>query len=152
MTTKIYLSQIEKISLMIEAKVEERYELLCLATKITTSTEGERVKSSPDPDKMTNIVEKIMKCEDEISENIGKLLEKKKKIVEQIDEIENPELYNVLTLKYVQLMSDEEAMDNIHRSATHYYRLLRSALNEFETKFGNTYLNDGEKSQISSKW
>lgn len=152
MTTKIYLSQIEKISLMIDAKVEERYELLCLATKITTSTEGERVKSSPDPDKMTNIVEKIMKCEDEISENIGKLLEKKKKIVEQIDEIENPELYNVLTLKYVQLMSDEEAMDNIHRSATHYYRLLRSALNEFETKFGNTYLNDGEKSQISSKW
>lgn len=145
MTTKEYLGQIEKITLMIDAKLDERYRLMSLACRVTVSTEGERVKSSPDPDKMTNIVEKLIKCEEEIDILVDSLLKKKNVIISQIDAIENPNLYNILTLKYVQFLPDKEIAIKMGMVQSNVYKVQKAALGEFERRYGEKYLKLGSK-------
>ena len=134
MTTREYLDQIRKLSLMIEAKLDERYKLMSLACRITVPTDGDRVKSSSDPDRLTNIVEKIIKCEKEIDFLIDETLVKRKEIISQIDNIENPATYGILTYRYVQFLSDKEIADKMHVALSSVYKIQKAALIEFEMK------------------
>ena len=144
MTTREYLDQIRKLSLMIEAKLDERYKLMSLACRITVPTDGDRVKSSSDPDRLTNIVEKIIKCEKEIDFLIDETLVKRKEIISQIDNIENPATYGILTYRYVQFLSDKEIADKMHVALSSVYKIQKAALIEFEMKYGHIYLTTGD--------
>lgn len=150
MTTKEYLNQIEKITLMIDAKLEERYRLMSLACRVTVPTDGERVKSTSDPDKMANMVDKIIACENEIDSLVTELLAKKAQIVHLIDSIENPNLYNVLTLRYVQFLNDKEIAGKMNIAPSNVYKLQKSALIEFETRYGSKYLKPGDRRECET--
>jgi len=155
MTTREYLNQINKINLVIEAKVEDEIRLRALATKVTVPTDGERVKSSSDPDRMTNIVAKIIELDKELEETLNIWIEKRKIIIEQIDSIENPTYYHFLDLKYVKGMSRKEIQSKMAVSKSAIFNIQKEALIEFELKFGYKYLTPDdlreEEMEIYSK-
>jgi len=140
MTTREYLSQIRKLSLMVEAKLEERYRLQSLACRITVPIEGERVKSSSDPDRLTNAVAKIIKCENQLDALITRLIDKRNEIIVKIDSLDNPSMYSILTYKYVQCLSDKEISVKMGISLSGISKVHKSALVEFEKRFGPKYL------------
>lgn len=140
MTTRAYLDQIRKLSLMIEAKLDERYKIMSLACRITVPTDGERVKNTSDPDKLSNVVEKLIKCEKEIDMLIEETIKKRNEIIALIDTLENPSSYGILTFRYVQFLSDKEIADKMHVAVSSVYKIQKIALLEFEEKYGPRYL------------
>lgn len=140
MTTKEYLNQLRKLTFMVDAKFEELYRLRTLACRVTVSTEGERVKSTSEPDRMAEAVAKIIKCEDELNLLIKRTMNQRKQIIEMIDSLENPSSHKILTLRYVQELSDKEIASKMNIVPSNVYKIQKTALQEFETKFGDKYL------------
>jgi len=140
MTTKEYLNQIRKLSFMVEAKLDEIYRLRTLACRMTVSTEGERVKSSPDPDRLAEAVAKIIKCEEELNLLVKRSMNQRTQIIKMIDSLENPSSHKILTLRYVQELTDKEIASKMNIAPNHVYKVQKIALNEFEEKFGDKYL------------
>ena len=141
MTTKEYLNQIGKLTFMIEAKFEELYRLQTLACRVTVATDGERVKSSPDPDRMADAVEKIIKCEEELNVLIKRTVNQRSQIIKMIDALDNPNSHKILTLRYVQELTDKEIASKMNIAPSHVYKVQKTALNEFEEKYGDRYLS-----------
>ena len=125
---------------MVDAKLEELYRLRTLACRITVSTEGERVKSTSDPDRLTEAVAKIIKCEEELSHLIKRTMNQRTQIIAMIDALENPSSHKVLTLRYVQELSDKEIASKMNIAPNHVYKIQKIALTEFEEKYGEKYL------------
>ena len=140
MTTKEYLNQIGKLTFMIEAKFEELYRLQTLACRVTVATDGERVKSSPDPDRMADAVEKIIKCEEELNALIKRTVNQRSQIIKMIDALDNPNSHKILTLRYVQELTDKEIASKMNIAPSHVYKVQKTALIEFEEKYGDKYL------------
>lgn len=140
MTTKEYLNQIRKLTFMVDAKLEEIYRLRTLACRITVSTEGERVKSSSDPDRLTEAVAKIIKNEEELNLLVKRLMKQRTQIIEQIDSLENPNSHKILTLRYVQELSDKEIAAKMNIVPSNVYKIQKVALAEFEDRFGDKYM------------
>ena len=140
MTTKEYLNQIGKLTFMIEAKFEELYRLQTLACRVTVATDGERVKSSPDTDRMAEAVEKIIKCEEELNVLIKRTVNQRSQIIKMIDALDNPNSHKILTLRYVQELTDKEIASKMNIAPSHVYKVQKTALIEFEEKYGDKYL------------
>lgn len=140
MTTKEYLNQLRKLTFMVDAKFEELYRLRTLACRVTVSTEGERVKSTSEPDRMAEAVAKIIKCEDELNILIKRTMNQRQQIIEMIDSLENPSSHKILTLRYVQELSDKEIASKMNIVPSNVYKIQKTALIEFENKFGDKYL------------
>lgn len=141
MTTRAYLNQIEKYRRMVENKMEERYRLQQLACRVTVPTEGERVKSSSNPDRMTDAVAKIIKCEIELNSLIEQLIDKRNEIIALIDTMESQNSYSVLTYRYVQGLSDKEIAIKLGiNSLSGVKKIHKNALIEFEEKYGAKYM------------
>lgn len=141
MTTKEYLSQIGKLTFMVEAKFNELERLETLACRVTVSTEGERVKSTLDPDRMADAVEKIIDCETKLNALIKRTVNQRSQIIKMIDDLENPNSHKILTLRYVQEKTDKEIASKMNISQAHVYKVLKAALCDFEDKYGDRYLN-----------
>ena len=125
---------------MVDAKFEELYRLRTLACRVTVSTEGERVKSTSEPDRMAEAVAKIIKCEDELNILIKRTMNQRQQIIEMIDSLENPSSHKILTLRYVQELSDKEIASKMNIVPSNVYKIQKTALIEFENKFGDKYL------------
>ena len=144
MTTREYLDKIRKLSIMIEAKLDERYKIMSLACRVTVPTDGERVKNTSDPDRLSNVVEKLIKCENEIDKLIERTIKKRNEIIGLIDTMENPQSYGVLTYRYVQFLSDKEIADKMNVAVSSVYKIQKIALIEFEEKYGPRYLTTAD--------
>ena len=141
MTTKEYLSQIGKLTFMVEAKFNELERLETLACRVTVSTEGEGVKSTPDPDRMADAVEKIIECETKLNALIKRTVNQRSQIIKMIHDLDNPNSHKILTLRYVQEKTDKEIASKMNISQAHVYKVLKVALCDFEDKYGDRYLN-----------
>ena len=141
MTTREYLNQIHKINLMIEAKLDEINRLRDMVCRISVPMNGEKVKSSSDPDKLTNTVAKIIKLEKEIDKNVEQLVLLRKKIISQIDAISDPLYYSFLTYRYVQQLSTKEIFSKMNIGKTAMFKIQKNALLEFEKIYGEEYIN-----------
>ena len=141
MTTREYLNQIHKINLMIEAKLDEINHLRDMVCRISVPMNGEKVKSSSDPDKLTNTVAKIIKLEKEIDKNVEQLVLLRKKIISQIDAISDPLYYSFLTYRYVQQLSTKEIFSKMNIGKTAMFKIQKNALLEFEKIYGEEYIN-----------
>ena len=141
MTTREYLNQIHKINLMIEAKLDEINRLRDMVCRISVPMNGEKVKSSSDPDKLTNTVAKIIKLEKEIDKNVEQLVSLRKKIISQIDAISDPLYYSFLTYRYVQQLSTKEIFSKMNIGKTAMFKIQKNALLEFDKIYGEEYIN-----------
>lgn len=140
MTTKTYLSQIERLEKMIQNKYSEIYQLKSIACSISVLSDGERIQKSTDKDKLGANVSKIVDLENDASHLIDEFSEKRKHIIDQIDAIEDTDLYHVLSMRYVSKNTFEEIANKTNWSLRKIFLLHGKALQEFELRFGEEYL------------
>lgn len=139
MDTKQYLGQISRLDRMIKNKMTELSQYRDLACGLSAVTNEERVLSSPDFDKMTGKVAKILEMEQKIDNLIDEYVDKKNLIVSQIDSIENETYYEILFARYIEKKTFEKIADEIGYSFRNTTRLHGKALFEFEKKYGKFY-------------
>lgn len=142
MTTKNYLSQIERLDKMIQNKLSEIYRLKTMACSVSVSSESERVQTSPDKDRLGSTVSKIVDLEKETDSLVDSFIEKRKHIIEQIDGMEDIRMYNVLSAKYVNGKNFDEIAKEMAYSRMQINRIHGNALVEFEKKYGKEYLQE----------
>lgn len=141
MTTKQYLSRFQRINQEIDGNLAEIFRLKTMAMSITVAQKDVNVQSSGDPDKMASAVAKIVDLEREINEKIDGMKVSREKMISQISQIDNDMEYTVLYQHYIQNLTFEKIADNNNYSVRHIFRVHGNALQSFEKKFGNLYLD-----------
>lgn len=141
MDTKQYLGQISRLDKMIKNKMTELAEFKELAYGLSAINNEERVQSTPDFDKMSGKIAKIVDMENKIDSLIDEYVDKKNLIVSQIDSIENETYYEILFSRYIAKKTFEKIADEMSYSWRQIIRLHGRALQEFEKIYGETYKN-----------
>ena len=141
MDTKAYLSQISRLDRMIKNKMTELSQYKDLAYGLSAINNEERVQSTPDFDKMTGKIAKILEMESKIDSLIDEYVDKKNLIVSQIDSMENEIYYEILFARYIEKKTFEKIADEMSYSWRQIIRLHGRALQEFEKIYGETYKN-----------
>ena len=140
MDTKQYLGQIGRLDRMIKNKMTELAQYKDLAYGLSAITNEERVQTTPEFDKMSGKVAKIIEIEQKIDSLIDEYVDKKNLIISQIDKIENETYYEILFARYIEKKTFEKIADEMNYSFRNTTRIHGRALREFENKFGKTYL------------
>ena len=141
MTTKEYLNQIERLDKMITNKLSEIYQLKIMACSITVSGDSERVQTSGNQDKLGSTITKIVDLERETDELVDSLVDKRKEILSQIDNMKNIDHYDVLHKHYVERRTFQDIADSENWSVRQVFNIHGRALQEFEKMYGDTYLH-----------
>lgn len=142
MTTKEYLSKIERLEKMIQNKLAEIYQLKTMACSVTVSGENERVQTSSDKDRMGSTVAKIVDLEKETDHLVDSFINQRNHIIDQIDGIEDMNMYHVLSSRYVGKKTFDEIASDMNYSRMQINRIHGKALLEFEKLYGNEYLKE----------
>lgn len=140
MDTKTYLSQIGRLDLMIKNKISELSSLREMCYGLTGMSNEERVQSTPNFDKIGTAVAKIDDLERKTDRLVDEYVDKRKRIIEQIDDMDDKVIYEILFARYIEQKTFERIaadMDYCFRQIT---RLHGKALYEFEKKYGHEYL------------
>ena len=140
MTTKQYLNQIDRINRMVNNKLAEIYQLKTMVCSISVSANEDKVQSSSGKDKLGSAVAKIVDLENEINNAIDVYVEKKDRIVSQIDSIKDIMEYQVLFSRYIERKTFEQIAEDNDYSVRQILRIHGNALVEFEKNFGQEYL------------
>ena len=140
MDTKQYLGQISRLDRMIKNKMTELSQYKDLAYGLSAITNEERVHTTPEFDKMSGKIAKIIEMEQKIDSLIDEYIDKKNLIISQIDSMENETYYEILFARYIEKKTFEKIADEMNYSFRNTTRLHGRALREFENKFGKTYL------------
>lgn len=142
MTTKAYLSQIERLDRMIQNKLSEIYQLKTMACSVTVSNDGERIQKSGDKDKMGSTVSKIVDLERETDDLIDEFVKKRQHIIKQIDDMEDIDYYHILSMRYVSRNTFEDISEKTNWSIRKVFLLHGKALLAFENLYGDEYLKN----------
>ncbi len=105
MEAKEFLKQIYRLDKTIENKIEECEQWKTIAMNITAHSEGERVQSSGNPQKMADAVCRCVDIEREICETVAKLASVQKEVVSVIEQLDDTLQYDILHKRYVQYKS-----------------------------------------------
>lgn len=139
MLTTAYLNQIRKYECMIDDKLVEIARLRSICTNITTKTDKENVKSSGSQDKLADAIAKIVDLERETDELVDNLVSARKRIISQIDAMENTVDYQVLTCRYVHGMKIHEIASKLGYAPQYVKEKKKKAELKFEKKYGSQY-------------
>lgn len=142
MTTKEYLGQISRLNRMINNKLTEIAQLKDMAVSISASQSGERVQTTPNFDKIGTKYAKIDEMERKIDGMVDEFVDKKEKIIQQIDSMEDENTYNILFARYIEKKTFEVIATEMKYSWRQVVRLHGTALKQFEKKYGEGYLNE----------
>lgn len=142
MTTKEYLGQISRLNRMINNKLTEIAQLKDMAVSISAPQSGERVQTTPNFDKIGTKYAKIDEMERKIDGMVDELVDKKEKIIQQIDSMEDENTYNILFARYIEKKTFEVIATEMKYSWRQVVRLHGTALKQFENKYGEGYLNE----------
>jgi hypothetical protein len=135
MTAKEYLSQIKVLSEKIRGK-----ELELQAAEITASGlsgmryDEPKVMSSPS-DKLSNDVVNCLAIIDEINTQRLHYLNIKHMIIDQIQNLDNPDHVKILTLRFVEFKRFNRVITDMMMSKSETYRTYNEALESFEKKY-----------------
>ena len=110
-----YLKQIEKLDTLIQNKSAEKARWKDVALGVTTTTDGERVKSSGSQQKMADAVNRYVDIEREIDSSVDRMVDLKKEIIRTIEQL-NPTEYDVLHKRYIQNMTFDEIAEAKRKS------------------------------------
>lgn len=142
MTTKEYLSQISRLDRMIKNKLTELSQLKELSCGLSAITNEERVQTTPNFDKIGTAYCKIEAMEENIDKLIDEYVDKKDEIIAQIDSMENETHYDILFARYIEKKTFEKIATDMHYSFRNITRLHGKALQAFEKKYGELYLEN----------
>lgn len=108
MTPKEYLKQAYRIDQQITSKLDQLDSIKALATKTTGTLSDMPRSSTPNPQRLEDIMVKIMDMEHELDEEIDQLVDLKRKIKTIIDQVENVEYRLLLEKRYLCFMTWEK--------------------------------------------
>lgn len=114
--TKEFLGQIKRIESEIESKMADIEHWKSVALSITPQSDGERVQSSSDKQKMANAVIRYVDLERECDALIDSLVDKRQEIISIIEQLDNDLEYNVISKHYVQFKSFVAIAEETHYS------------------------------------
>lgn len=140
MTTKSYLDQVERLDRMIQNKLYEINKLKNIATSITIAPKEVNVQVSSDKDRMGSAVAKLLDLEKETENLVNDYINKRKRIIEQIDNIENTNMYHVLSERYIMRKDLSVIAVEMGYSFKQVCRIHGNSLVEFERLYGKEYL------------
>ena len=114
MKVKENLNKIRHIDMMIDCKCSQIKDLRDRLTSISCPM-GEKVQSTKDPDKFTDPVSKIIELEQEINEDIDKLIDLKRIARKVIEQLDNDFIKNIIV--DLSINDEEEKAVSAARSA-----------------------------------
>lgn len=97
-----YLFQIRKLNRNINNKIVELEQLKSLTGIKAITYDDDKVQTSGDQEGFAPIVIKIVEMEKEINQMIDELVDKKAEIVSKIEQISDPNIYNILQQYFIQ--------------------------------------------------
>jgi hypothetical protein len=126
---------------MIKNKLLEISQLRELSMSVSTTTNDERVQTTPNFDKIGTSYAKIDDMERNLDGMIDEYVNKKNEIISQIDSMEDEIHYEILFGRYIEKKTFEKIAADINYSFRNTTRLHGKALQEFEKKYGYLYLD-----------
>ncbi len=141
MTTKDYLTQIERFERIIDNKQLELLRLRDLAASVSSFQMGDKVMRSGSKDKMGDTVSRIIDLERDVSEKIIAYANLRQKIIEQIEQMDDMNHYSILFRKYVDKQGFEQIAEALGYSQRQIIRIHQEALHVFEETYGTEYLS-----------
>lgn len=133
MTIKEYLSQAYRIDQRINSKLEQVRSLRELAEKATSTLSDTYSSGNGNKQKMEGVIVKIIDLENEIDEEIDKLVDLKHEIVSLIKQVKNPEYKTLLELRYLCFRTWEQIAVEMRYDLSWIHRLHKKALIEIKT-------------------
>lgn len=130
MTPKEYLSQCRTLDVEINSKLEQVAQLRALASKVSPSTGFGAAGGISD--RVGKTVAKIVDLENEINDDIDKLVELKKVIRIKINSMSKPIHRIILERKFILRNSLESISEDIGYSLPQTKRIYKAAIREFE--------------------
>lgn len=109
MRAKEYLSQVEKINMMIKNKMIEAEQWHDIALSTTAHSNGDRVQSSGSQQKMADAVCKYIQIENDINDEIDRYVDTKNEIIKTIELLPSAE-YDFLHKIYIQGKTIDEVV------------------------------------------
>ena len=135
MTAKEYLSQIKKLSIMIEQKIQELYELRRFdGLSAVRMGEGKGTGQARDA-AFTRAVENRLMLENKINAMIDVYTDRKNFIIGQIHGLDNPQHIQILYKRYIEFKSLYKIAGEMNYSYDHIRRVHGYALQAFERKW-----------------
>lgn len=111
MNAKEFLTQVEKLDMLVQNKLIEKQQWMELALGITARMDGERVQSSGAQSRMAEAVEKCVDVEAEITALIDRLIDTRRAVLAVLEQVDSPIEYDVLHRRYIQKMDLQDIAD-----------------------------------------
>ncbi len=128
MTAKEYLNQAYRIDQRINSKLEQVASLRDLLTRTSSTLSDMPRNPNKGASKTEDIIVKIVDIENEIKEDIDKLLTLKQGIMQTIKSVEPVEYQMLLELRYLCFKTWEEIAVELGYSIQHTYRIRDKAI------------------------
>lgn len=113
MTVKEYLKEIRKMDAFIKNKLIEIQQLEDMKYSITAQLENEAVQTSPNYDKLADLIAKIEELEEIIVNERSNMLDARRERIKVIEQLPDANQYDLLHMMYVQQKSLKEASIDI---------------------------------------
>lgn len=130
MDAKEYLSQAYRIDQRINSKLEQVMSLRNLLGKATGTLSGAPKAATPNPHSMEDTICKMVDMENEINDDIDRLVDLKAEIMRRIKCVENTEYQTLLELRYLCFKRWEDIAVDMGYSLRRLYELHDCALEE----------------------
>ena len=139
MNAKEYLQNLKKLDTVIDQKTKELDNLKTMSTSIGSfDYSTDRVQTSSDGDApFVKTIEKICELQDEINREIYQFVDKKHRIINQIQGLSKPKYIDVLFRRYVEYKSFETIAVEMALSYQYVIEIHGYALQEFEKTYKN---------------
>lgn len=125
---KAKLNSVLNTDKLIDTKLVDIEELRRRLQDVKSPTFGDRVQSTKDPDKFTNVINKIIELEKEVNEDIDKLIDNKNACRELIESLES-NFYKVVLYKiYFEGKSLRTVADSLSVSVRQIARIRNKAI------------------------
>lgn len=130
--SKKYLNRLKALDTCIKQKQEELVQLRSLAQSVTIDVKAETVQTNPNYDRLSETVVKIVCLEDEVCTEIEGFAQKKHKIINEIQSLDDDTYISILFKKYVEYKTLEQIAFEINYSYDHTKHLHSFALKSFQ--------------------
>ena len=127
---KKFLSEYGRLRLKIIRLKSEVEEIRSEAESLSAWTDGDRVQSSMQPDKLGAVVARLVDKENETLDVINEYINRMNEIDSMLDQIEDPKLALILELKYKRGYIWDQVADEMHYNRRWVQRLHGRALDE----------------------
>ena len=137
MRAKEYLQQLRRLDTVIDQKIKELDDLKVKSTCIGGfDYSKERVQTSPSGDApYVRTVSRIVDLNEEINREIDDFVDRKHKIINQIQGLDNPNYIQILFKKYVEYKTFEQISVEMNYTYQYIVLLHGYALKEFSQKY-----------------